>query len=224
MSFRQVYVRKEVWPKVILKRLSVSLTHPYKCTRCKEQFHKIHEATTHYLSSHQNSNDLPEKEIHENETKFEVRQHKCMGYEPCSAKFKKESYLRRHIASVHEKIKPYKCPTCGSNFSLKHHMRIHIAAVHERKKLYSCNTCDASFGHKSNLNGHITSVHEGKKTYDCKICDAQFVAKQVLQKHISKVHEGKRPYACKICDTNYATKQGLQVHISRVHAGTLPSN
>ena len=72
MSFRQVYVRKEVWPKVILKRLSVSLTHPYKCTRCKERFHKIHEATAHYLSSHQNSNDLPEKEIPENETKIKI--------------------------------------------------------------------------------------------------------------------------------------------------------
>ena len=222
MAFRQVYIKKEVWPKVVLKRLSLSLTHPYHCTKCPQRFHKIYEATEHYLNSHQNSNDLPKEEIR-NETKIDVRPYKCMGYAPCSAKFKKESDLRRHIASVHEMIKPYKCPTCGSNFLLKHHMRIHISAVHERKKLYSCNNCDASFGLKSNLNGHIKSVHEGKKTYDCKICDAQFVAKQVLQKHISKVHEGKRPYACKICDTNYATKQGLQVHISRVHAETLPS-
>ena len=72
MAFRQVYIKKEVWPKVILKRLSMSLTHPYKCTRCKERFHKIHEATVHYLSSHQNSNDLPEKEIPENETKIKI--------------------------------------------------------------------------------------------------------------------------------------------------------
>ena len=72
MSFRQVYVRNEVWPKVVLKRLSVSLTHPYQCTRCKEQFHKIHEATAHYLCSHQNSNDLPKKEIPENDTKIKI--------------------------------------------------------------------------------------------------------------------------------------------------------
>ena len=72
MSFRQVYVKKEVWPKVILKRLSVSLTHPYKCTRCKECFHKIHEANAHYLNTHQNSNDLLDKEIPENETKIEI--------------------------------------------------------------------------------------------------------------------------------------------------------
>ena len=70
-----IYVEKEVWPKVVLKRLSMSLTHPYQCTRCKEWFHKIHEATTHYLSSHQNSNDLPEKEIPENETKIKVEKY-----------------------------------------------------------------------------------------------------------------------------------------------------
>ena len=72
MSFRQVYVKKEVWPKVILKRLSVSLTHPFKCTRCKERFHKIHEANAHYLNTHQNSNDLLDKDIPENETKMEI--------------------------------------------------------------------------------------------------------------------------------------------------------
>ena len=72
MSFRQVYVKKEVWPKVILKRLSVSLTHPFKCTRCKQRFHKIHEAKAHYLNTHQNSNDLLDKEIPANETKIEI--------------------------------------------------------------------------------------------------------------------------------------------------------
>ena len=50
----------------------MSLTHPYQCTRCKERFHKIHEATAHYLCSHQNSNDLPKKEIPENDTKIKI--------------------------------------------------------------------------------------------------------------------------------------------------------
>ena len=54
MAFRQVYVRKELCPRVILKRLSVSLTHPYHCKKCPQRFHKF------YLSYHQNSNNLPE--------------------------------------------------------------------------------------------------------------------------------------------------------------------
>ena len=69
MSFRHVYVRKEVWPKVILKRLSVSLTHPYQCKKCRQRFHKFYEATAHYHTTH-HYNDLLEKEISENEIKI----------------------------------------------------------------------------------------------------------------------------------------------------------
>ena len=82
MSFRQVYVKKEIWPKVILKRLNVSLTHPFKCTRCKQRFHKIHEAKAHYLNTHLNSNDLLDKEIPANETKIEI--------EKCDSQIKNE--------------------------------------------------------------------------------------------------------------------------------------
>ena len=82
MSFRQVYVKKEIWPKVILKRLNVSLTHPFKCTRCKQRFHKIHEATAHFLNTHQNSNNLLDKEIPANETKIEI--------EKCDSQIKNE--------------------------------------------------------------------------------------------------------------------------------------
>ena len=77
MAFRQVYTKKEVWPKVVLKRLSLSLTHPYHCTKCPQRFHKIYEATEHYLNSHQNSNDLPKEEIR-NETKIDVRPYKLV--------------------------------------------------------------------------------------------------------------------------------------------------
>ena len=69
MAFRQVYTKKEVWPKVILKRLSVSLTHPYQCKKCPQRFHKFYEATTHYHTTH-HYNDLLEKEISENEIKI----------------------------------------------------------------------------------------------------------------------------------------------------------
>ena len=45
-------IRKGVYPKLVMKRLSASLTHPYKCTKCKKRFHKVHEATAHYLTTH----------------------------------------------------------------------------------------------------------------------------------------------------------------------------
>ena len=91
MAFNQIYVNKELWPRVILKRLSLSMTHPYHCNKCPQRFHKIYEATAHYLSYHQNSNDLPEEEI----------RHKP----------------KMHIATVHDGKKPYACTNCDVSFS-----------------------------------------------------------------------------------------------------------
>ena len=47
------HLKEEVYPRVILKRLSESVTHPFQCTRCQMRFHKVYEATEHYFNSHQ---------------------------------------------------------------------------------------------------------------------------------------------------------------------------
>ena len=190
MAFNQVYVNKKLCPRVILKRLSLSLTHPYHCTKCPQRFHKIYEATAHYLSSHQNSNDLPKEEI-QIETKIDVKPHKCMGYEPCSAEFKQRIFLRRHITAVHEKIKPHKCPTCELAFSQRSDLKRHITTVHEGFKPYQCNDCGNSFKLKQHLRGHISAVHEKIRPYLCSMCNKAFAKKGNLSGHVSSVHEGK---------------------------------
>ena len=53
-------IKQGVYPKLVLKRLSESLTHPYQCNKCPQKFHKVQEATAHYIATHQNSNNLPE--------------------------------------------------------------------------------------------------------------------------------------------------------------------
>ena len=60
MAFRQFYIEKDVYPRVILKRLSASLTHPYQCTKCQQRFHKFYDASAHYLITHQDSNEVKE--------------------------------------------------------------------------------------------------------------------------------------------------------------------
>ena len=45
--------KEEVYPRVLLKRLSESITHPFQCTGCQKRFHKVYEATEHYFNSHQ---------------------------------------------------------------------------------------------------------------------------------------------------------------------------
>merc|ERR1719266_1290397 len=255
-------------------KVGKSIKQKYQVSGIKEEL-PDHNDEDHQNDNDLDDNNPPDSPIHENldddETSFqykfdvepkkeeitvegvpgdsEVRAHKCVGYQPCSAEFKQRSDLKRHIASVHDKTKPHKCPTCGGGFSSKQHMRTHIATVHEGKKPYACGQCGASFAHKGNLNGHIASVHEGKKPYVCKICDTKFAAKQGLQKHISTVHAEILPlnfgidavndlisadaleipkelkvkrFKCDFCEASFTQRSDLKRHIATAHEGIKP--
>jgi len=56
-----------------------------------------------------------------------------------SLSVKQDVHLNRHIASVLEEIKPFKCTTCGANFAEKQALNIHTTSVHEKKKPFKCN-------------------------------------------------------------------------------------
>ena len=70
--------------------------------------------------------------------------------------------------------KHLKCQICDSSLKSKRNLKNHIASVHERKKPFKCIICDTSFTTKQSLKNHIASVHEGKKPFQCNICDANF--------------------------------------------------
>ena len=72
--------------------------------------------------------------------------------------------LLKHIRSVHERIKPFRCEKCASSFAEKKDMLRHIGTVHEGKKLYKCDTCKTNFSQKANLNAHIKTLHEKTRT------------------------------------------------------------
>ena len=125
--------------------------------------------------------------------------------------------LKRHIASVHEKKKFYKCEFegCTTTFSQKVSIKAHINAVHERKRL-KCTECAKDFSNKSNLKVHMESVHE-EKSFECKICNTKFGCKQDLNKHIELVvHEGgnTKPFECPICNHRCFKKSELQAHMN----------
>ena len=50
------------------------------------------------------------------------------------AALQKKTALSRHISSVHEGIKPFKCNICEAKFARKSHLNSHSTSVHERKK------------------------------------------------------------------------------------------
>ena len=79
----------------------------------------------------------------------------------------------RHITSVHEEIKQFKCEICDYCCSTKGSLAWHVASVHE----FKFEICDRSFSQKSKMTIHFASVHGRKKLYYCDICDKGFFSK-----------------------------------------------
>ena len=67
--------------------------------------------------------------------------------------------MNKHVSTVHEGKKQFKCDICNSNFGEKGTLKKHVATVHEGKKQFKCDICNAKFGQKGHMNKHITTVH-----------------------------------------------------------------
>ena len=93
--------------------------------------------------------------------------------------------LQRHIGSVHEKSKLYKCELCKSDFKLKHHLVSHEMQC----RSFQCYTCFQKFPSKRQLNNHVRSVHDKKKLFTCSICHKSFTRNINAQAHIKKLHQ-----------------------------------
>ena len=76
------------------------------------------------------------------------------------------------------------CELCNKRLSSKY-LKAHIASVHEKKKPYQCDICCAHFCSKGVLNTHITSVHEGKKPFKCSSCNFSTAANSNLNIYTS---------------------------------------
>merc|ERR1712110_843477 len=99
------------------------------------------------------------------------------------------SDLRRHLGSLHFKLKMHKCLQCDASFSEKFKLNVHIKSVHEGiKKLYKsnqhrCSFCNGSFSRPSSLAEHIKSVHENIKDIKCELCNKFFSSVSKAKRH-----------------------------------------
>ena len=57
-------------------------------------------------------------------------QHKCSI---CDYTPSQKGYLKTHIRTVHEGIKPHKCLICAYTASQKVHLKRHINSINEKK-------------------------------------------------------------------------------------------
>ena len=73
----------------------------------------------------------------------------------------RKSTLKKHIESVHEKVK-YPCNLCEYKATTTGSLKSHIESVHEKVK-YPCHLCEYKATKHSDVKKHIESVHEKVK-------------------------------------------------------------
>ena len=76
---------------------------------------------------------------------------------------------------------------------LKNCLKKHIVSVHEEERPFKCDICEFRCSQKGNMTTHVASVHEGKKPFKCGLCDYSCSANRSMKKHVASVHEEERP-------------------------------
>ena len=71
--------------------------------------------------------------------------------------------------------------------SQKSNLNRHVESVHEGNKPFKCDFCVYSCTQRNKLNIHVDSVHDGKKPFKCVICDYRSSTKQTIKRHVLSV-------------------------------------
>jgi len=152
----------------------------------------------------------------------------------CNFRFYEKSDLKRHIESVHSKVKII-CPVDGCN-TLTTRIDLHISKQHPAQKSKpnkpnqkelagpKCDICDQVFNRMYDVNRHKNSVHFGRKSFQCAECKRGFTDRRDLVRHNSAIHQSvkqvNKVFSCQHCKASYKRKKDLVQHlISNPHDG-----
>ena len=140
------------------------------------------------------SNELTENEDTEDKSDYDYEKTKlkCLY---CDKEFLVQSYLEKHIKTIHTQTETFKCNKCDKLFSQKKHLKRHRENVHgykrtgvlELKNMLSgniCSICGSTFTRADNLNEHVKRAHmKTAGEFICKFCNKKFDRKWNLSRH-----------------------------------------
>lgn len=101
----------------------------------------------------------------------------------CQHRFREVSALRKHVRSVHEKVRSYSCSICSQPFAERSNMKKHFLALHKDERPHVCGECGKRFHFTDGLARHTRNVHRGLRPFACARCGFQFKQRTHLQKH-----------------------------------------
>ena len=124
------------------------------CRICPRTFRNKSELLMHE-KSHKGNTEKYLKPKHES---------KCPH---CEKVFREKGNLKKHISSVHDKLRKFQCHLCDSTFTDSTPLRIHLKR-HKADpiKQFNCDICDKSFKIEDELKVHVKHIHtERNVTY-----------------------------------------------------------
>ena len=146
-----------------------------KCQTCGLEFGnkavlKIHNSMVHPEGKEKDQNkirletiDVIENSIPKNEDlNPHTSIHKGVKNNVVQKQTKRPTALNRHIKSVHDGKKSFKCSACNFETAKKITLKKHMESVHED---FKCKICEYKTAEKRSLKIHMQYVHEGANPY-----------------------------------------------------------
>lgn len=134
----------------------------------------------------------------------------------CSKSFSSKGNLKNHIITIHQKIRPYKCPynNCNKAYSTSSRLEIH-KRTHIGIKPFKCMICGKRFNEKGNLKTHQI-FHSAERPFKCKYCEKTYKTNCHLKEHIEINHLNIKKFKCSICKCSFGRHSTLLIHL-RTH-------
>ena len=67
---------------------------------------------------------------------------------------------------IHKSVnKGNQCKQCDKTFSCIRNVRRHIETVHKKLKKFKCDACEQTFGHNGDLKRHVETIHMKLKVF-----------------------------------------------------------
>uniref|UniRef100_A0A1E1W141 C2H2-type domain-containing protein n=1 Tax=Pectinophora gossypiella TaxID=13191 RepID=A0A1E1W141_PECGO len=133
----------------------------------------------------------------------------------CQLQFSSERRMKAHVAAVHEKLRPFKCPQCDFTAARKPEIKLHLRS-HTGDKPYACDQCMYRSADHNAMRRHKKS-HGKESAYKCKYCPFSTIQSTCFTSHMISKHPNINSddvHRCPYCRFKTVNKDKYVVHLT----------